>query len=244
MDTSETGPRRPLAEVRSVDEPGPPEVAALLAEWRSMPLPAPTEAVVAQHLAAIRDEVRNVAASAAAPVRPNRRRRSVVTAIGAAFGTLTIGVGAAAAMGGNPLHLLPGLLPGPTPTVSATSPAAIEGSDASSTNRPTDQGTVGGPAATGRPSEESAVAPAASPSANTSPTAAPGKSGEDHGKGGDEHGKPTSRANQGKSAAAQESHKPTPKPKQTKQTKADPPGRADESDSSKGAAAGGSEDSW
>ncbi|MCB0913686.1 MAG: hypothetical protein KDB60_18935, partial [Propionibacteriaceae bacterium] len=161
MNTNEPDLSRLLAGEQP-DDPDPGDVAGFLGALRTAYPPAPVDAVREQHLAAISREVRLVAAAPRPrPARSRRARRTIVTAIAATLGLLTVGAGVATAMGGNPLMMLPGLRVGPPETPRSVVPTAD----------PTGTGT-----GTGLPSVPPSTVPV--PTARPSQTTAPGKSGE------------------------------------------------------------------
>ncbi len=154
-----------------------------------------------EHLYVAAREARLLAA-APAPKARRRTRRLVVTAVAAALGVITTGVGVASAMGANPLVFLPNLLPQPAISARLDTPASV-GPGTGATDRPVP------PQPTGQPQTDV-------------------NNGKDE-QAKAEH-KPTpkaSKTNNGKDEQAKAEHKPTPKAKPTPSNNArtDPPGK-------------------
>ena len=206
MSTKEPDLSRLLAGEQAPDDPSLIDVAAFLGALRATYPPTSVDAVREQHLAAVSRELRLMAAAPRPqPVASRRARRRIVTAVTAALALLTAGAGAAAAMGGNPLMILPGLRVGPPEAPRSGVPTAVPSGSAATTVVELPRS---GP-----------------PTPLPTPTTAPGKSGE-------EHGKPTVLpSNNGKASEAQASHKPTALPPQATAlpsqatAKADPPAK-------------------
>jgi len=205
--------RLPAGQV-PVDGPDRGAVEAFLAAMPAAFPPASVDAVREQHLAAIAEEVRRTAAaSRPRPGRTRRTRRMVVTALAAVLGLLTAGVGVATAMGGNPLTLLPGLRLGPPEAPRSAVPGEPTTSATKASQGPAEPRT---------------------PSAAPTPSSAPSTSKSDH-------ATPGATSNNGKSAQAQASHKPTAKPSPTNNGRTDPPAKGKPS-APPGRATGGSEE--
>ena len=155
-----------------VDDPAWGGVAAFLDELRSAYPPGPTAAVEAEHLAAMARESRIMAAGRAASgasvlsLRRTRFRRALVSTVAGATVLLTAGVGAAAAMGINPIAQLVApridqpvtITPAPAPT-SGGNPSAPDG------GRPTNHTPTTPPSPTHTPTDGGSVVPTTGESA-------------------------------------------------------------------------------
>lgn len=223
MVPSDSDVSRLLAGETPVDDPGLNEVATFLSDLRSTYPPAPVDAVRESHLVAVAEQARRQA-EVPSPRRRRVARRTVAVVSVAALSVLTAGVGVAAAMGGNPLTLLPGLRLGPPEAPRSASPDPV-----ASEREPQSEPAAG--ASTPAPSDTRSPQPtnAGVSSAKSSPT--PSDTGgttddeikSNNGKSDQakaEH-KPTAKPTQAKNE-----HKPTPKPTQAKNNKADPPVKA------------------
>ena len=120
MKPSESDVSRLLAAERPVDDPGLSEVAGFLADLRQAYPPASVEGVRESHLAAIAQHARHQPAPPSRRRRVAHRRTAVVSL--AAFSVFTAGVGVAAAMGVDPLTVLPGLRLGPPTAARSATP--------------------------------------------------------------------------------------------------------------------------
>ncbi len=155
-----------------VDDPAWGGVAAFLDELRSAYPPGPTAAVEAEHLAAMARESRIMAAGRATSganvlsLRRTRFRRTLVSTVAGATVLLTAGVGAAAAMGINPIAPLVApridqpvtITPAPAPT-SGGNPSAPDG------GRPTTRTPATPPVPTRTPTDGGSVVPTTGESA-------------------------------------------------------------------------------
>ena len=155
-----------------VDDPAWGGVAAFLDELRSAYPPGPTAAVAAEHLAAMARESRIMAAGRATSganvlsLRRTRFRRTLVATVAGATVLLTAGVGAAAAMGINPIAPLVApridqpvtITPAPAPT-SGGNPSAPDG------GRPTTRTPATPPVPTRTPTDGGSVVPTTGESA-------------------------------------------------------------------------------
>ena len=155
-----------------VDDPAWGGVAAFLDELRSAYPPGPTAAVEAEHLAAMARESRIVAGGRVASganvlsLRRTRFRRTLVSTVAGATVLLTAGVGAAAAMGINPIAQLVApridqpvtITPAPAPT-SGGNPSAPDG------GRPTTRTPATPPVPTRTPTDGGSVVPTTGESA-------------------------------------------------------------------------------
>ena len=170
-----------------------------------------------EHLYVAAREARLLAA-APAPKARRRTRRLVVTAVAAALGVITTGVGVASAMGADPLVFLPNLLPQPAISARLDTPASV-GPGTGATDRPVP------PQPTGQPQTD--VNNPAGPPQGV-PTGPGANNGKDE-QAKAEH-KPTpkaSKTNNGKDEQAKAEHQPSPKPRPTPSNSArtDPPGK-------------------
>lgn len=205
------------------DDPQWGKVSAFLGDLEANCPPSSVSAVEEDHLSVVAREVRLVGTSRLRDHRQTvpsgvrtRFRRALAATGAAALFALTAGAGVAAALGVNPLQLLPDLIltPGTTPDA----PASTTGPTGPSTADPTDSGP-------GTPTQPPATVPVRPSGTPTATHGATGNCGNGKGEGnasctngnsGKENpGKDnTAKANQGKSTS-----KPTPTPKATPSNK-------------------------
>lgn len=200
MGPSDSDVSRLLAGEPPVDDPGLSEVAGFLTELRHSYPPASVAGVREAHLAAVVQHAQRQAGFA--PPRRHRvaRRRAAIVSI-AALSVFSAGVGVAAAMGADPLALLPGLRVGPPETPRSATPV------------PAPSEPVPVPSSI-PPSRTQAGQPATPGADSTKPP---------HGQSGKGPKKDDVKSNNGKSDQAKAEHKPTAMPTQAKNDKADPP---------------------
>lgn len=185
MGLNESDVSRLLAGEEPGDDPELREVAALLSDLREAYPPAAVVGVRDRHLEAVVAEARQLAATR--PSRRSRRaRRAVVTLVAGSLGVLTAGVGVAAATGGNPLALLPGL--------PWTMPAQ------SSSPSPSGPGSTGATADAGPRTPQPGPSAARPDRAASTASPAPAHKASDGASNNGKSGKP--KTNQGKSAQA------------------------------------------
>ena len=209
MEASSSDVHRLRAGDSGVDDPGLSDIAGFLADLRQAYPPVRVDHVRDAHLAAVALEVRRQAVAPAAPVRAVAHRTVAVVSV-AVLSVFGAGVGVAAAMGADPLSLLPGLRIGPPAAPRSAAPAP-------DTPTPT-------PAPSVAPTRPALPRPA-SPAAHRTPS--PGSEGKGNSSEKSNNGKADeNRANRGNSDAARAEHQPTARPSQANNRKADPPAKS------------------
>lgn len=162
MGIDESDISRLLAGDVSSDDAQLGQVSAFLGDLRTAYPPSSVSALEDRHLAVVAREVRSVGALRLRDhrdaQRSRKRLRRTVAALGAGLLTaLTAGVGVAAAMGLNPLQLVPGLVatPSASPHASARTPGSSgdpdNGQQVSQGTQPPTAGPSVPPTTTGQP---------------------------------------------------------------------------------------------
>lgn len=203
MGPSDSDVSRLLAGEPPVDDPGLSEVGGFLTDLREAFPPPSVDGVRESHVAAMAQEARRQAEL----TPPRRRRMARQTAAVVSVAALSVfgaGVGVAAAMGADPLGLLPGLRLGPPEAPRSATPAP----------RPSDP--VPAPSSISPPRPRTPP-PTAAGVHTGKPTPAPSVKRTD---------KDEPKSNNGKSDEAKAEHKPTAMPTQAKNDKANPPAKA------------------